>query len=191
MSGKNETMIRKYIRVILVRSVLMSVIMLASASPTFARSFYMGPGGGAYLPVGNTEVSFDVSPGIHGTVLFGVTEGFRLEGCLSYWMLQDAGNVDTFKAITAGFRWDVGHPTVHVDTGVSAYNYTDFGSDNDDAEVSNYNGGVYGGIGVELGSFDVKIRVHVPDADGVYLDASVTYLFDIGKLFKGMPTDLR
>jgi len=108
----------------------------------------MGLGGGAYLPVGDTELSFDVSPGIHGTVLFGVTEVFILEGCLSYWMLQDADKVDTFKAVTAGFRWYMGRPTVHVDTGVGAYNYTD---------VSDYNLGVYGGIGVELGAFDVKI----------------------------------
>jgi len=48
--------------------VIAYVVSFGMVSPVSAQSLRFGIGGGAYLPTGDAEESFDISPEIHGTV---------------------------------------------------------------------------------------------------------------------------
>jgi hypothetical protein len=156
-------------------------------SPASAQSLRFGIGGGAYLPTGDAEDSFDISPEIHGTLLVGLRDTIEFEGGLEYWILQDALDADDFSAsfaiLTGGIRL---YPltAMHLDAGFGVYR-SDFEWETQGFRVdeSETNGGVYGGLGFELGAFDIKARAHAPDFDDFYIGASLTYLFDISDLF--------
>jgi hypothetical protein len=163
------------------------MLIVGITAPVSAQSLRIGIGGGAYLPTGDAEESFDISPELHGVVLLGVKDAFELEGGLEYWFLQDALEADDFKAsfavLTGGLRLYV-LPTVHLDAGGGVYRsdfeWTANGIQVDDSENK---AGAYGGIGFEMGALDLKARAHAPDFDDFYIGASLTYLFDLNKLF--------
>lgn len=148
----------------------------------------IGIGGGAYLPTGDAEKSFDISPEIHGTVLFGIKDTIEIEGGVEYWILQDALDADDFSAsfviATGGIRL---YPsgTIHLDAGLGLYR-SDFKWETREENIdeSEANPGVYGGLGFELGAFDIRARAHAPDFDDFYIGASLTYLLDLSKLLE-------
>jgi len=120
-------------------------------------------------------------------VLIGLKDTIEIEGGLEYWILQDALEADDFSAsfaiMTGGIRlYPTG--TLHLDAGFGLYR-SDFKWETREANIdsSETNPGVYGGLGFELGAFDLKARAHAPDFDDFYVGASLTYLFDISKLF--------
>jgi hypothetical protein len=148
----------------------------------------IGIGGGAYLPTGDAEESFDISPEIHGTVLFGIKDTIEIEGGLEYWILQDSLDAEEFSAsyaiLTGGVRL---HPSsaIHLDAGLGLYRSNfEWETEEVDVDESEAKPGVYGGLGIELGAFDIKARAHAPDFDDFYIGASLTFLFDLSNLFE-------
>lgn len=167
--------------------VLAYVVSFGMVTPASAQ-LRIGIGGGAYLPTGDAEDSFDISPEIHGTVLFGIKDTIEIEGGLEYWILQDSIDAEEFSAsyaiLTGGIRL---YPSsaIHLDAGLGLYR-SNFEWETEEFEMdeTEANPGVYGGLGIELGAFDIKARAHAPDFDDFYIGASLTYLFDISKLFE-------
>ncbi len=162
---------------------VMSVTVSLSAP---AQSLQIGIGGGAYLPTNDAADEFTISPDIHGTLLVGLQNIFKLEGELGYWILQESDDLETsdfsasYYIATGGVRlYPV--PTVHLDAGLGAYKAS---FEWDEFEDSETYGGVYGGAGFELGALDIKARAHAPDFDDFYIGATLTYLFNIQNLMQ-------
>ncbi len=171
-----------------VQWLIVSLMSFGVISPIFAQNLHFGIGGGAYLPTGDAEELFQISPGIHGKLLAGLKNTIKFEGEFGYWILQDGLDADDFSAsfyvFTGGIRL-YPFPSVHLDAGGGMYR-SDFEWNAKGVRVdeSETNAGVYGGLGFELGAFDLTARAHVPDFDDFYIGAILTYLFDISKLFK-------
>jgi hypothetical protein len=172
-----------------VQLLVIGLVCFGVVSVTSAQSLKFGIGGGAYLPTGDAADSFNISPGIHGTLLVGLQNIIKFDGEIIYWILLESDDLDaddfsaSFYVATGGLRL-YPLPTVHVDAGFGVYK-ADFEWDlpGFNAENSDTYGGVYGGAGFELGNLDIKARAHAPDFDDFYIGATITYLFDIQSLF--------
>jgi hypothetical protein len=159
----------------------------ASTSKAKTQGLHLGIGGGAYLPTGDAQESYDVSPGFHGTLLIGLKDLIKFEGELGCWILRDS--LDNFSAsysvLTGGVRL---YPSsgFHLDAGFGVYRAktewtTVTGSRADYLEKDS---GAYIGTGIELDAFDLKIRAHSPDFDDFFIGGTLTYLFDMWRLFR-------
>jgi hypothetical protein len=159
----------------------------ASTSKTKTQGLHFGIGGGAYLPTGDAQESYDVSPGFHGTLLIGFKDLIKFEGELGCWILRDSWDdfSASYSVLTGGVRL---YPSsgFHLDAGFGVYRAktewtTVTGSR---ADYSEKDSGAYIGTGIELNAFDIKIRAHSPDFDDFYIGGTVTYLFDMWRLFR-------
>lgn len=174
--------------VCVVQCLMICLVCFGISSPASAQSLQFGIGGGAYLPTGDAADTFNISPGIHGTLLVGLQNIIKFDGEIIYWILQESDDLDSddfsasFYVATGGLRL-YPLPTFHLDAGFGVYK-ADFEWKFPEVTAENTDtyGGIYGGAGFELGAFDIKVRAHVPDFDDFYIGGTITYLFDIKNL---------
>lgn len=131
-----------------------------------------GFGAGLNIPFEDVGDFLDITPSIHGTVLYKLRYNIALEGDVSWWLfnISDEGapeeNFDmSLIGVAGGGRYYLS-PQLHVDAGLGLYRFS-WEYDHEDmwlidelhAEDDTTELGLYAGVGYAIGPFDLKARL--------------------------------
>ena len=139
--------------------------------PPVINPIQWGLGVGVNIPFDVTEKILDVSPSLHGTLLYQLDPAVKIEADLGYWFLQAASEEDedpSLLTLTGGLRYYLNSTTArdegpHIDGGLGLYHFSAWDHTVDGVTTSDDSQnkvGFYGGVGFTHVPFDVTVRIH-------------------------------
>lgn len=173
-----------------IRALLATLLVTALSAPAAAQQAWIGPNLGLYAP---TNGDLDLSVGLGGNFIYGLSPTLEFEGSLYYIFLNDGSNRQGFSGsavpIIGGIRYELS-PGLHGDAGLGIYRTsatydifvglpTPLQISSSDTDLGLYFGGGYV-LELERVDVDFLLRFHWPSLDDFLIGFQSSVYFPLG-----------